>query len=48
MTFGFVQGIILMQHVCVAGIHMVPDDVYGDVCVIDVSALHVGGLKIPL
>ena len=27
-------------NLCVGGIHVVADDVYGDVCVIHVSALH--------
>ena len=35
-------------NLCVGGIHVVADDVYGDVCVIHVSALHGGGLEMSL
>ena len=33
---------------CVGGIHVVPDDVYGEVWVILVSAIHVGVLEMSL
>ena len=32
-------------NLCVGGIHVVPDDVYGNVCVITVSAIHGEGLE---
>ena len=32
-------------YVCVGGIHVVPDDVYGEVWVIHASALHGGVLE---
>ena len=43
MTFGFVQG-SFWYNVCVGGIYVVPDDVYWDVWVIHLSAIHGGVL----
>ena len=35
-------------YLCVGGIHVVPDDVYGEVWVILVSAIHIGVLEMSL
>ena len=49
ITFGFVQGSLWYDIcMCVGGILVVPDDVYGDVWVILVSAIHVGVLEMSL